>query len=1275
MLLLLLLGLFQLLTPTYSNHRRENSACVTSVPIAGETRSITTSTGETRCFTVYRPETAPSPTPVIVYFHDRGEDAIECGRVGSEFVRQAYRDGFALVCAEAADPGNWRFGNYGIVNDNNANPCTSSQANVEKPYIEQIFKYVRTKRVSDYLQATSVGQTQPNTNIALSIDRLYLAGYGEGSNFAAYVAFCFPSSVSGMVQAGGHGYKRKGDGIILDDGAGECADCMYYPVKVLPALSIGRTFKHCAFASTGDTISPPTLHQAMCTALNSNGHSSTLYMYGDDVGHVRPTNFIARAALCLQIGGATAPPPPPTDSCISTPLASTTTTTIINNNGGQQYGNHLSNVASPTLSITADACPAWDWLPTLTSHQCPCSCDGVLPDACSDACSSVTLLRRVNNLNSQKNMHQLNENILLPSKPTSATFTDSSSTSSSTKTKSLEYIACPPGYVPTASNNFCMNPKIQTTTTSIKTTNEIYSTIKITTSGCPSHNVDNSMSPHDAMYQQYTVEIPHLDVSTPLLQEPIPSFGGPVGISVDGAFLYNPLTANKKDAIMSEAFDQCFGQSDELGRYHYHTTPLCLFELLGATYPPRSTWHRLRDINHSSSLLNWVNSWPEQSQSSITNVTVSPSPLIGWALDGVPIYGPYDESGQLLRWGGSFPTSEYPNATTRLDACNGRVRPTDGRYVYHMTPSPPYTVGCFRGGRGLGVAKGRALSKKCPIVNTTFINDMDTTNSAMHHKSLKMCDVASKVTEQVVTPATNIDGSIDGSKTIGSVVRKVIDVVVTVEKKTVNHPRHPNYHDSGTTSMYSFYLNGEESANFYMMRGLTYRFFMNSKTYSSYPFYIYRRASGIDNLIKYVGGDVSYTIPTASNNYLFAEFRADSLSPRTASSNNGPVNPDEQLTFSCPSEYGMGGEINFYNSMTEVVKVTVKLKTLSNPYHPSSMPNASPYSYYFNNVEASSFIMIRGKTYIFDQTSDSSNNGHPLRFYLTNERVLLYGPHTNELTYPGVTSVVGIVVFTVGKLTPRKYTPNTPNSLSFQSSSSNRMGGIVSIVDEVVSTSTTSTSTTTTTTTTSSTEGVTLSALALEAAFASAPPSVGTVSTAVKQDLNICKAYMGKHVNTCLCYESNPSGTGSSRSGVSSNTKSSSASIRLCAAECSYSNAPDGFSGTKSDGYDGTVEVLGWSCFSTVPSNIPSEGVSTLPEATLANDKEGTTASSVVAAAVTTATGGLPGVHVSMLQNATIFSYNTTYVYGAPRYVINGALAYRAEHYFVLYENSNRLTS
>ena len=76
----------------------------------------------------------------------------------------------------------------------------------------------------------------------------------------------------------------------------------------------------------------------------------------------------------------------------------------------------------------------------------------------------------------------------------------------------------------------------------------------------------------------------------------------------------------------------------------------------------------------------------------------NPSPLIGYAIDGFPIYGPYTEDGDLLGWGGSFPSTAHPwyDVKSKLDKCNGRTR-KDGSYVYHLTPSPPYTVGVPEG--------------------------------------------------------------------------------------------------------------------------------------------------------------------------------------------------------------------------------------------------------------------------------------------------------------------------------------------------------------------------------------------------------------------------------------------------------------------------------------------------------------------------------------------------------------------------------------------------
>ena len=57
-----------------------------------------------------------------------------------------------------------------------------------------------------------------------------------------------------------------------------------------------------------------------------------------------------------------------------------------------------------------------------------------------------------------------------------------------------------------------------------------------------------------------------------------------------------------------------------------------------------------------------------------------------------------------------------------------------------------------------------------------------------------------------------------------------------------------------------------------------------------------------------------------------------------------------------------------------------------------------------------------------------------MRFYLTNDRNLLYGPHPDEIAYPGLAlDVVGQTTFVVGTLTPKTYAPTTPHSLSYQS--------------------------------------------------------------------------------------------------------------------------------------------------------------------------------------------------------------------------------------------------
>ena len=66
------------------------------------------------------------------------------------------------------------------------------------------------------------------------------------------------------------------------------------------------------------------------------------------------------------------------------------------------------------------------------------------------------------------------------------------------------------------------------------------------------------------------------------------------------------------------------------------------------------------------------------------------SDLVGYALDGYGLYGPFGENGARL-------------TNADLDACHGHTHtiPWDGApvslYHYHVTREYPYTVGCYHG--------------------------------------------------------------------------------------------------------------------------------------------------------------------------------------------------------------------------------------------------------------------------------------------------------------------------------------------------------------------------------------------------------------------------------------------------------------------------------------------------------------------------------------------------------------------------------------------------
>jgi hypothetical protein len=124
--------------------------------------------------------------------------------------------------------------------------------------------------------------------------------------------------------------------------------------------------------------------------------------------------------------------------------------------------------------------------------------------------------------------------------------------------------------------------------------------------------------------------------------------GGEVGILLSGVVLNSPVDAMGRDAVAWESQDHCEGHPNQAG-YHYHSVSPCI--------PDDGTGH---------------------------------SGLVGYAIDGYPIYGHRGEDGQAL-------------TDDDLDECHGHTHEVelDGElvetYHYHATWEFPYVVGCLHG--------------------------------------------------------------------------------------------------------------------------------------------------------------------------------------------------------------------------------------------------------------------------------------------------------------------------------------------------------------------------------------------------------------------------------------------------------------------------------------------------------------------------------------------------------------------------------------------------
>lgn len=168
-----------------------------------------------------------------------------------------------------------------------------------------------------------------------------------------------------------------------------------------------------------------------------------------------------------------------------------------------------------------------------------------------------------------------------------------------------------------------------------QTTNPLYEAF----SGTTFSGVNFTQNPNRIATQNMTFRIPANPVmasthaATPL---------GPIGIAINGVCLFNQY-AGPNQPLTNEitSFDQYWGHPQQSGMYHYHVEPKYL-----------------------------------------TTVKASKSALMGFLLDGFPVYGPWEENNAVA---------------TGLDAYHGHTHATidypGGIYHYHFSDTSPYLNG------------------------------------------------------------------------------------------------------------------------------------------------------------------------------------------------------------------------------------------------------------------------------------------------------------------------------------------------------------------------------------------------------------------------------------------------------------------------------------------------------------------------------------------------------------------------------------------------------
>ncbi len=265
------------------------------------------------------------------------------------------------------------------------------------------------------------------------------------------------------------------------------------------------------------------------------------------------------------------------------------------------------------------------------------------------------------------------------------------------------------------------------------------STVTVQSNGIPTYQY-NALTPNGLQAKSYTFTFPRAPsiaantTAAPLL--------GNVGVAVNGIPIYGvnegaqPASDAYGDPIAANILDECGSHSAQQGTFHNHVLEVkCLVQSAVSESQP------------------WNDPDPSPND---------PSPIVGYAFDGFPIYGPYEcvDGGcssvqkMLSGWdntgyqagtvgctssaacangyctpvmiGGVETTACVPKTcvwsnndytakagSEYLDQCNGHVGP-NGDYHYHTTTTFPYILGCYRGTPTNNGGTGTPPGGTCP---------------------------------------------------------------------------------------------------------------------------------------------------------------------------------------------------------------------------------------------------------------------------------------------------------------------------------------------------------------------------------------------------------------------------------------------------------------------------------------------------------------------------------------------------------------------------------